>query len=136
MFRNRTTTPRINATNAGTGIVSVYFTSLPSGGAINVDAPYFSISVALNVLLTLMIVVRLLLHSRDIRDAMGSLVRPERLYKAIATILVESSALYAVSFILMIGSWAARSPALNIFIQSLTETQVCAVSALTSYLAV
>ena len=37
---------------------------------------------------------------------MGPLVKPDRLYRIIVTILVESSALYAVSFVLT----RARTP--------------------------
>jgi len=116
----------------GTGILSVYSSSLPDSNTmsaadiIKFSAPYFSIAVALNVLLTLMIALRLILHSRNIRNAMGPLPQSDLLYKTIATILIESSALYAANFLIYIGLWAAKSPFLNIFIQSLTETQVIA----------
>ena len=55
--------------------------------------PYFSISLSLNVLLTLMIVIRLILHTRNIRAAMG-IAGSGRLSKAIVTMLIESCALY------------------------------------------
>jgi hypothetical protein len=97
---------------------------MSSADIIKFSAPYFSISVSLNVLLTLMIAVRLILHSREIRGIAGSLVKPDRLYKAIVTILIESSAIYAISFLLFIGSWAAGSSVQNIFLQALAETQV------------
>ena len=97
---------------------------MSSADIVKFNTPYFSISVSLNVLLTLMIVVRLVLHCRDIRSAMGSLVRPDRLYGAIVTILVESSALYAISCLLFISSCASGSFVRNIFLQALTDTQV------------
>ena len=52
--------------------------------------PYFSISLSLNVLLTLMIVIRLMLHARDIRASMGG-TGIGGLYKVIVTMLIESS---------------------------------------------
>ena len=65
---------------------------------------YFIISVALNVFLTLMIAIRLVLCGRNIRAAVGATVGASEVYKAIVTILVESSALYSVALLLYIGT--------------------------------
>ena len=65
--------------------------------------PYLAISVLLNVLLTLMIVVRLVLHSKNIRAAMGNQGGIGGFYKTAVTILIESSALYATSSLLVVG---------------------------------
>ena len=46
------------------------------------------------------------------------------LYKAIVTMLVESSALYAVNSLLFIASWRAGNHAADIFVPMLAETQV------------
>ena len=86
--------------------------------------PYLSISISLNIILTLMIVIRLLLHNRGIRAAMGSPARIDRLYKAIVTMLIESSALYAVSSFLVIGPWVAGYRDAITFWPILTQTQV------------
>ena len=83
-------------------------------GVVNFGVPFYSISLSLSILLTLMIVVRLVIHSRDVRNAMGPLVRPDRSYRTIVTILTESYALYTVSFLLFLGPWAAGSPIVNI----------------------
>ena len=86
---------------------------------------YYSISLSLNVLLTLMIVTRLILHSRNIRKAMGTRDRPVGSYLGtIVTILVESSALYAIAFLLYIGPWRADSSVQYIFFPILAEVQV------------
>ena len=86
--------------------------------------PYYSVSVALNVLLTLMIVIRLILHTRNTRTALG-VAGIGRLCKVIVTMLVESCAIYAVSSLLVIGPWAAReNPIVNFFTFILPETQV------------
>ena len=69
--------------------------------------PYISISVSLNILLTLMIVIRLILYGRKIRAATGSLAGISGLYKTISTMLVESCALFTVSSVLVVGPLAA-----------------------------
>ena len=92
----------------------------------NIDLilPHLSISVLLNVLLTLMIVIRLILHDRSVRAAIGSPTGMSRLYKTIVTMLIESSALYAVNSLVLIGLWAAGSPASGIFLPLISPTQV------------
>ena len=58
---------------------------------------------------------------------MGSLAGVGGLYKTIITVLVESSAIYAVSSILFVGPWGAKSHVGDIFLPILAETQVRAV---------
>jgi len=94
--------------------------------AFNLSIPCVAISVSLNVLLTLMIVIRLALHGRNIRAASGSPAGIGGLYRAIATMLVESSALYAVNTLVLIGLWAADSGVGDTFLPIVAETQVCA----------
>jgi len=113
------------------GIVFIYQTSQPNGSiwnsvAIDFGLPYFSISVSLNVLLTLMIVTRLVLHSRNIRTAMGAPAGASGLYRAVVTMLIESSALYAVNSLLFVGPWGSGSHVADIFLPILAETQVIA----------
>ena len=85
---------------------------------------YFSISLALNVILTCLIVVRLIMHTRSTRSALG-LGGP---YKAIVVMLVESSALYAVASLLVIGTWAANHYMVKFFKPILWQIQVRACS--------
>ena len=126
-----------NIADPAMGIMFIYHTSQPGCKACIIDTiaigtPYFSISVSLNVLLTLMIVTRLVLHSRDIRDSMGPLVRLDGLYKAIVTVLIESCSLYAITFVLFIGTWATTSSLEFVFFPILAQTQVRAVLAFLS----
>ena len=86
--------------------------------------PCVAISISLNVLLTLMIVIRLTLYSRNVRAATGSPAGIDGLYRAVATMLVESSALYTVNSLLLIGLWIANSGAADIFLPIVAETQV------------
>ena len=110
----------------GVGIWFIYQTSQPStisnslGSKIGI--PYFSISISLNILLTLLIVVQLVTHSRNIRNAVGA--GAGGVYNAIVTMLIESSALYAVSSILFIGPWGANSWVADIFLPILAQNQV------------
>lgn len=111
------------------GIITLYIASQPNsnlwkGIAVNFGLPYFTISVGLNILLTLMISARLILHSRNIRGAMGSTSGVSSLYKAIVTMLIESSALYAITSILFIAPYAAKNYASDIFLPILAEVQV------------
>lgn len=94
------------------GIMTLVTQAGVSGGwiptTVNFGLPYFAISISLNVLLTLMIVIRLVLHSRNIRAAMGPSSGIGELYKTIVTMLIESCALYALTSLLVIGlsgSW-------------------------------
>ena len=87
--------------------------------------PYYSISLSLNILLTLMIIARLVLHARDTRIALG-MTGIGGLCTAIVIMLAGSCVLYAVSSLLVIGLFVARSGASEIFIPILSETQVCA----------
>jgi hypothetical protein len=111
------------------GIVFTYQTLRPEyfneqQVTINLGLSFFSISVSLNVLLTLMIIVRLTLHSRNVRNATGASAGATGLYNAIVTVLIESCALYAVSFLLFIGPWGANSLVEYVFFPVLIETQV------------
>ena len=91
---------------------------------LNFGLPYLSISIFLNILLTLMIVVQLILHVRVIRTDMGGPDRICGLYKAIVTMPIESSALYAFSSLLVIVPWLAGEHASVMFLPVLTQTQV------------
>lgn len=116
------------------GIAFIYQISRPisleldSVTVADFGTPYYSISISLNVLLTLLIVTRLVRHSRNVRNALGASARAGGLYKTAVTMLIESCALYAVSYILFIGPWAIGDPVANIFFPILAETQVRTVS--------
>ena len=78
---------------------------------------YYSIAVSLNVLLTLMIVIRLIVHIRNIRKATGT-SGFSGLHAAATTVvmmLIESYAIYAAALLLFIISWSVDSWASNIF---------------------
>ena len=91
---------------------------------------YFSISLSLNVILTLMIVIRLAWHSRNIRNVLSASTGASGTYKTIVTILVESLALYAINYVVFMGLWIDNNLASFIFQPILGEVQVRASFAL------
>ena len=115
--------------NTATGILFLYRTwrldvSNWESFTIRYSIPYFSVSISLNVLLTLMIIIRLVIHRRNTRTAAAALAGIGGLYKTIITMLIESSALYAVSSLLVIGTFVSGSCAADLFLPILAETQV------------
>ena len=96
----------INTTNVAMGVAEAYQGSgmtPDSVTAVNFNTSYLSISLSLNVTLTLMIVVRLIQHIRNLRKATGALDGSSGLHAATATVvtmLIESYALYAVAILL------------------------------------
>jgi hypothetical protein len=119
-----------DAINTATGILFIYYCL--TGNDIygqhvvtqNFKYPYFAISLALNILLTFMIITRLVLRSRGIFIAMGAPVRTTGWWKAAVTLVIESSTLYIVGFLLFLIPWVAESPVADIFMLILAETQV------------
>ena len=119
-------TLRANIGSIVMGITFVYQAVIPTG--ITWSAlPCYSISLSLNVLLTLVIIIRLNVHARNTRVALG-VTGIGGLYKAVITMLVESCAILAVSPLLVIGSRGAGiSPIVNLFMPILYQTQVRAI---------
>ena len=123
-------TSLVNIVDTAMGISFIYQGSRPVSVVTqyvpiaNFGKAYYSISLSLDVLLTLTIVARIVLHSREFRSAMGSLVKPNRVYKVLVTILVESCALYTVSYLLFLGPWASSSPVCDAFFPMLAANQV------------
>ena len=121
-----------DVTNTVMGIMLIYAQTSQAGcniwdpSAINIATSY-SIYVSLNVVLTVMIVARLVLLRRSIQNALNAPVRVGGLYNALVTMMIESCALYAVTFLLFIGSWAAGSSLMYVFFPVLSQTQVRAV---------
>ena len=115
-------------------IISTFQISQPEDSfwkttAIDFSLPYLSISVALNVFLTLIIAIRLILHAKETRTALG-IDGIGGLCMAIIAMLVESCALYAVSSLLVITQRAVGNHTASIFTAILSQTQVRVLSRL------
>jgi len=112
------------------GIMTIFQSSRPNANlwtSVTVDfgLPYFSISASVNVLLTLLISARLFMHQRRMQKNLGS-TRGLLPYNSIITMMVESSAIYAVSSLLFIGTYGANSTSSLIFLPILSQTQIIA----------
>jgi len=115
-----------NLSNTATGIIIIVFQARASD-TYGISILHLSISVSLNIFLTLAIVVRIVLHGRNIRAATGSRAGISGLYKTIATMLLESSALYTVTSLFLIGTWITSNRVIGNFIIYIhAETQACA----------
>ena len=95
----------------------------------NSTTAYYSICLSLNVLLTLMIIARVVLHSRNTRRDTVASERAMELYSTIVTMLVESCALYAAALLLFIVPYAIGSRATFITKRITSHCQVRAVLA-------
>ena len=123
---------KANADDIAMGVLSMCPTEERMTIGVWSSLAYLSISLSLNVLLTLMIVVRLVMRGGNICAATGSPAGIGGLYKSIATMLIESSALFAVNSLLAIILWALKDPVVNVFTRTLAETQVRALPRLRS----
>lgn len=83
----------------------------------------YSITHSLNIILTLMIVIRLITHARRFRNTTGQSCG---VYSAIATILVESCVLYTITILLCFIPIVAHSSVEDLFSTGCTAAQVCA----------
>ncbi|TRM69184.1 hypothetical protein BD626DRAFT_544008 [Schizophyllum amplum] len=88
---------------------------------INYTIPYYSMSLALNILVTLLIVTRLLLYRHRVRTALG--VTHGTHYTSLAAMVVESAAIYSVYSLLFLVPFAMGHPLAQLFLQGLSPVQ-------------
>jgi len=87
---------------------------------------YFSITISLNVVLTLMIAARLFLHNRKIQKMATTSAQPGLTHMTVATMLIESCALYAAISLLYIIPFGSRAYVEYAFLPLLADVQVIA----------
>ena len=127
-----TGTQLVNFTGTGTGITNIYFgstvNSIANAPIIKYTAsPYFAICLALNILLTLMIITKLILHRRSLQHAIGASNAITKVYTTIVIMLVESYALYAIALLSYILTLFLGSAGVYITARTLASAQVCTV---------
>jgi len=88
---------------------------------VNFAIPYWSLSAGLNILVTLMIVGRLFYIRQRTRAILSS--SHSRTYTSIAAMLVESAALYSITALLFIITYARNSNIQNIILPLLGQVQ-------------
>jgi len=88
--------------------------------SINFAIPYWAISIALNVLITVCITIRLLYMRYKIRKAMPGAGSE---YLSVTTMTVESAALYTVTGLIFLVSYGVNSPIQNLALPVLGQVQ-------------
>ncbi|KAI0060432.1 hypothetical protein BV25DRAFT_1955777 [Artomyces pyxidatus] len=111
-----------------TGIIYAIDTSSPVGFfgriTINMGTVFFAISLSLNIMLTLMIVVRLWSYQRKSRDVFGP--RFGRKYTSFSTMFIESAAMYAICSVLLLVTYSIGHPINQIFLGLSPSVQMIA----------
>lgn len=89
---------------------------------INFTLPYLSLSLALNIILTIAIVLRLLMF----RYRTVALLGPKHgtQYTSIAAMIIESAAIYSTISITFLVLFGLGNPVSQVFLQSLSQFQV------------
>ena len=93
-----------------------------SNNAINFTAPYFWMSLSLNISMTIAICARLLFYRRRITKVLGPNHGTQ--YTSVAAMIVESSFIYSAFSLLFLIPFALNNPIQNAFIQLMGEIQV------------
>lgn len=99
---------------------SPFFTS----NNINYIVPYISLSLALNIIITIVIVLRLLTYRHRISKVLGSGYGTQ--YTSIAAMIVESAALYSAFSLALLILFLLNNPISAAFIELLPQIQVIA----------
>ncbi|KAF5324065.1 hypothetical protein D9758_019018 [Tetrapyrgos nigripes] len=82
---------------------------------------YYAISLGVNIIITILITIRLLMYRRSAQE-----ILPEshaREYLSLATIFVESAALYSVCSILFLVTYAVNNPANQVLLGFASDAQ-------------
>ncbi|KAG1740467.1 uncharacterized protein EDB91DRAFT_1248351 [Suillus paluster] len=86
--------------------------------------PYLCFSLAINIFISLLTVIRLLYHRHRISKVLGS--GHGTIYASFATVIIESASIYSVCSLLYLIPYALNSPISYAFMQLLGEAQVIA----------
>ncbi|KIK90661.1 hypothetical protein PAXRUDRAFT_831506 [Paxillus rubicundulus Ve08.2h10] len=86
--------------------------------------PYISVSLAINIFVSLFTVSRLMYHRARVSRVLGP--GHGTIYASFAAMIVESAAVYSISSLLYLIPYAANSPLANSFMQILGESQIIA----------
>lgn len=91
---------------------------------INYTVPYLSLSLALNIIITIVIVLRLLTYRHRISKVLGSGYGTQ--YTSVAAMIIESAALYSTFSVAVLALFAIGNPISATFIEALTQVQIIA----------
>jgi hypothetical protein len=82
---------------------------------------YYVISLSVNIILTILITIRLLMYRRHVTR---TLINDGQHYVSLATIVIESAALYSTFALLFIITYAVNNPINQIFLTIASSSQV------------
>ncbi|KAF9220044.1 hypothetical protein BS17DRAFT_788125 [Gyrodon lividus] len=91
---------------------------------INWTLPYFTLSLLINIVVTILIVLRLFLYRRRMIQVLGPGHATES--TSVAAMVVESASIYSTFSLLFLITFITKSPVSNTFLQVLGETQLIA----------
>lgn len=103
-------------------IGTLYLVQLAAAENLNLTLGFWSLSLAINVLATLLIAGRLLLYRFRLSKVLNSSYGLQ--YTSVIAMIVESELLYTAYIILLIVPFALNHPLSYIFIQSIAAVQV------------
>jgi len=108
------------------GILLIYTSAQPghtfnSADAVKFGTAYFSISLSLTVIVTLIIVARLIYLQRLVSKTLGNTSECRDHYISAWTIILESSAMYSVIGFIFLVLYNKNNPVSNIFIQLMVQ---------------
>ena len=103
-----------------------------SNNTINFTAPYFWMSLSLNISMTIAICARLLFYRRRITRVLGPNHGTQ--YTSVAAMIVESSFIYSAFSLLFLIPFALNNPIQNAFIQLMGEIQVSIAVSIMTYI--
>ncbi|KIJ27597.1 hypothetical protein M422DRAFT_37667 [Sphaerobolus stellatus SS14] len=88
--------------------------SLYSALPIAFGTSYYVVSVSINIILTILITIRILLHRKKLLDTLPA--EHAQQYLSLMTIIIESAAIYSVTALLFIVTYAVNNPINQIFL--------------------
>ncbi|KAH7883042.1 hypothetical protein F5I97DRAFT_1815368 [Phlebopus sp. FC_14] len=86
--------------------------------------PYLSVSLAINIFISLLTVLRLMYHRSRISKVLGP--AHGKIYASFAGMIIESASVYSICSLLYLIPYGANSPLANSFMQILGEAQIIA----------
>lgn len=96
--------------------------SLWTSTTVQFSLPYFAISIALNVMLTLLLVSRLLYMSHQAKKTIG--MEHGDAYISVASMLIQSATQYAITGLVFIITYARNSNVQNLILPVLSQIMV------------
>ncbi|KAG1764890.1 hypothetical protein EV702DRAFT_1204815 [Suillus placidus] len=105
-------------------LIQVTTTSAYFSNSINFTIPILALSLALNIIITIAIVLRLLAFRYSISKALGSKYGTR--YTSVAAMIIESAAIYSTFSVGFLTLFALNNPIFETFIEPLPEVQMIA----------